>query len=137
MFIVRASIAVVLLVILSFASLMVWYVVTPYSNIYNRCASGSIALGSLITAVGQIKRNKWAWRAAVLFSALMLLAGLLVLWMAAHPRDEFARSEGGFAMSVVLVLCSPSALCLTLLNVPAVHRVFTAQHSAPELGIEN
>ena len=137
-YLVRISIGFVVLLGVAFTALMLFYATAPYtekdvipvsrSAIGDTLIFGSIAIGSLAVCIGLAKRKLWAWWTTVLFCALLLVAGIFLFWTTLHPRDEFARSEGGFGWFLGSIFSSLGGACLSILNSSGVRRSFISQN---------
>jgi hypothetical protein len=121
----------------AFAALLLFYAASPYidkgvipfshSALGDALVFGSAAACCLIICTQLIAGRRWAWWTTVGFCALTLFAGLFFFWAATHPRDDFARSEGGFGFFLSILLTAPSAFCLGVLNLPLVRKKFFSQ----------
>jgi hypothetical protein len=85
---------------------------------------GTAGIACLFVSIRLIAGRRWAWWATALINTLVLGTGLILLWIVLHPRDEFARSEGGFGFFLSILTIAPSAFCLAVLFLPVVRRSF-------------
>ena len=118
----------------AFAAILFFYSISPYvdrrvipfshSAIKDTLIFGSAGVCCLFVSIKLIAGRRWAWWTTVVFSALGLLGGIFLLWVTMHPRDDFARSEGGFGVFLSILTTVPSALCFGILNLPAVRKRF-------------
>lgn len=116
-----------------FAAILVFYGALPYVE---RCCPffhsaplealifGTACIASLFVSIRLIAGRQWAGWATALIRTLVLCVGLILLWIVLHPRDEFARSEGGFGSFLSQLTIVPGAFCLAVLNLPVVRRGF-------------
>ncbi len=83
-------------------------------------------LGSLniCILVGLARGKRWAWWFALFVAGLVLSMALFLVVASMHPRDDFARSEGGFGLFLSFCLLVPGAVSAVLLSLPAVRRRF-------------
>jgi hypothetical protein len=66
----------------------------------------------------------WAWWTTLAASILVLGFGLSIFYLSIHPRDDFARSEGGFGIGLSVILMVPATVTTVLLSLPPVRRSF-------------
>ena len=139
MYFVRISIGFVLLLGAAFAALMLFYAAAPFTESgvipFSHSAAGDaiifgfLTICSLLICIGLIKRKSWAWWTTVLFCILLVLAGFGLLWITMHPRDEFARSEGGFGWFLSFILLLIGGICLSILSSRSVRKSFISRDS--------
>src|ERR1700724_1301382 len=112
------------------AAILFFYAASPYvergvvpffhSAPLEALICGTAGIACLFVSIRLIAGRRWAWWATALISTLVLCMGLILLWIVLHPRDEFARSEGGFGFFLSLLTIVPGAFCLAVLNLPVV-----------------
>lgn len=130
----RLSLGFVTLMGFGFALLVFFYAASPFTErgmipVFHNATRdltifGLTGFGTIIACIGLLRHKRWAWWVTATFSAILLAAGIIFFWICAHPRDDFARSEGGFGFFLSLLISAPSLLCLILLSLPPVRRSF-------------
>jgi hypothetical protein len=85
-----------------------------------------LGLSSLSVTVQLLRGKRWAWWCALAVSVLTLSLAMVLLVLTLHPRDDFARSEGGFGFFLSLCLMLPGAASAILLTLPATRQRFRA-----------
>jgi hypothetical protein len=131
---VRVLVGLVTVVGLIFAAVLFFYAASPYiyvgvvpffhSAVRDMVIFGLAGVCCLYVCARLMACRPWAWWATTLLSVLVLVTGLFLAWATIHPRDDFARSEGGFGFFLSILLTLPSAFCLSILNLPIVRRSF-------------
>jgi cell division protein FtsW (lipid II flippase) len=89
------------------------------------------ASGVAIT-VGLARGRRWAWWSALIVVSLLLSMAVFLLVATVRPRDDFARSEGGFGWFLSFCLLVPGVISAVLLSLPAVRRRFSRPSDLPE-----
>jgi hypothetical protein len=111
-----------------------FYAVSPWSDrneipffgsrLRDTVVFSTFGLIGLCVTIQLLRGRRWAWWSAFVVTALILSIGVLLLVLTLYPRDEFARSEGGFGWFLSFWLMLPSAISLILLILPAVRQMF-------------
>jgi len=135
----RFAIAVVALFELLVATLFGFYAASPWTDRFvvpffkSRLADTSIfviaMLAMIALVVSLLKGKRAAWWLSVIGSALFMSLGGFFIWSTFHPRDDFARSEGGFGVFLGVLLLFPACTTLGLLNLPKTRRYFFQTNS--------
>jgi hypothetical protein len=131
----RIAIGVVSLFGFTLAILLFFYAAEPLvdhaatpifgSRIRDTAIFGPIGLSIVFVSLRLIQGRNWAWWIALAVSLITLGCGAFVFVSWIHPRDDFARSEGGYAFVLSLFLIAPGALNAILLSLPFVRRRFS------------
>jgi hypothetical protein len=116
------------------AALLVFYAVSPWadrneipffgSRIRDTAIFSLLGLSSISAIVGLIRGRRWAWWSALVVAVVTLSAAVFLLIATLHPRDDFARSEGGFGLFISLCLMIPGVVSAVLLTLPAICQRF-------------
>ena len=130
----RIEIAVVSFFGLTLCTLFIFYAVSPWSDHNEIPFFGSrfrdtalfsiLGLSSLCITIQLLRGRWWAWWSALAVSVLTLSMAVFLLVVTLHPRDDFARSEGGFGLFLSLCLMLPGAVSIILLTLPTVRQRF-------------
>ncbi len=114
--------------LLSFYAVFPWMTGRTGFDFARRFAASAamslLAVACFFTVVQLIRGKKWAWWSAQVLAAMSLGFGLLCLWYAFFPTNDFERSEAAFLLLAGFVFSIPSIITGTLLNVPPVRRRF-------------
>ena len=118
----------------AFSLLLFFYAAGPWvdhsviptfgTRICDTAVFGLIGLSCIFVSIRLIQGKTWAWWVALLVGIVMLGMGGRLLLLALYPRDDFARSEGGYGLVLSLFFLLPGALSLILLCLPFVRRRF-------------
>jgi hypothetical protein len=128
--VVVSSLGPLLVAILFFYAAVPWieHGVIPFfgSRLCDTSMFGGIGLFCTFVVIQLFRSKRWAWWVAFVASLAMLALAMTTLFLFLHPRDEFARSEGGFGLFLSLVLMVPSAVSTLLLSLPSTRRQFSS-----------
>jgi len=129
-----AAIAIVCLFGVTFFSLLLFYAASPwldkqaipfFGSRFRDSAVFALAaavVGYLIVSLA--RRKPWAWWLSLAAGITILCIALWLLFATLHPRDDFARSEGGFGFFIWLCFLIPGLLSSALLVLPQTRRRF-------------
>src|SRR5579863_5139711 len=130
----RASVAAIstfgalLAGLLSFYAVFPWMMSWPSLDFARRfgisALMGFLAIACIFTVLQFIRGKKWAWWSAQVLAAMILAFGLLCLWCAFFPTNDFERAEAEFLLMAGVIFAVPSMITGALLNVPQVRRRF-------------
>jgi len=114
--------------LLSFYAVFPWVIGRPSIDLARRFGisllMSLLAIACIFTVVQFVRGRKWAWWSVQVLAAMILAFGLLCLWCAFFPINDFERSEAAFLLMAGLIFAIPSVITGTLLNVPPVRRRF-------------
>jgi hypothetical protein len=118
-------------------ALLIFYAVSPWSDHKEIPFFGSrfrdtalfliLGLFSLSVTVELLRGKRWAWWSTLVVSVLTLSLAVVLLVSTLHPRDDFARLEGGFGLFLSLCLMLPGAVSTVLLTLPTVRQRFRVE----------
>jgi hypothetical protein len=94
------------------------------SRIKDTIIFGSIGVFYLLATIEFLRSKRWAWMVALVTSALIFALSSWLLFMTLHPRDEFARSEGGFGFFLSMLFGIPAAISTALISLRPVRERF-------------
>jgi hypothetical protein len=130
----NAAIAIVCLFGAALFSLLLFYAGSPWLDrqaipfLGSRpLDSGVFALAAAVTGyvtVSLALRKTWAWWLCLAIAIMTLCAALWLLFATLHPRDDFARSEGGFGFFISLCFIILGLSSSALLMLPQTRRRF-------------
>ena len=130
----KLAVGVVCLFGLLLSALLIFYATSPWldhlqipffgsrsrdSTLFAACAALS-----LYVTISLALRRRWAWWVALMAALATLGLALFFLKGILFPRDDFARSEGGFGFFIAFCLLIPGLLSTALLTLPSVRRRF-------------
>ncbi|MBS1798897.1 MAG: hypothetical protein JSS95_03635 [Acidobacteria bacterium] len=87
-------------------------------------AAAFVSLLCFSAGVGLIRRSQRARFSSLVQGFFVGGLGLVCLWSATHPTDEYSRSESGFGVGLALVVLVVSFLWVVLLNLPQTRAEF-------------
>jgi hypothetical protein len=130
----RIGIALASIFGFAFCGLLILYAVSPWldqkeipffgSRFFDTAIFSTFGLASLFCNLQLLRGKSWAWWSALVVSALILSVALVLLVATLHPKDDFARSEGGFGLFISICLLVPGASTIVLLTLPSVRQRF-------------
>ena len=130
----NAAIAAVCLFGIMFFSLLLFYAASPWLDgqaipfFGSRLGDSAVfALAAAVTGYTTVclaRRKTWAWWLSLAIAVMTLSVALWLLFATLHPRDDFARSEGGFGFFISLCLAIPGLSSSALLVLPQTRRRF-------------
>ena len=85
---------------------------------------GSVGVFYLFATIEFLRRQRWAWIVALVTSTLIFAVSSWLLFLVIHPRDDFARSEGGYAFFLSILFGVPAAICIALISLRPVRERF-------------
>jgi hypothetical protein len=130
--------------------LAVWglYFVSAFFASLSRGHAGEVGLSAIATVflfgfsflcfrlgLGLIKKSRRAWLASLWLGILIALIGLLCFWSAAHPTDDYSRSEAGFGFGLAGIVLLISIVWLVLLTLPQTRGYVFCQDTVAESSV--
>lgn len=135
----RIAVGIVAAIGIALAVLFFFYAVDPWteaqvipmfgSKIYDSVLFGAAGFLCIFVNLRLIQGRVWAWWTTFGAGILVLGLGLSTFYLAFHPRDDFARSESGFAIGLSVILIIPAMVVCVLLSLPPVRRRFLSSES--------
>ena len=139
--VVVSSLGLLLAAILFFYATAPWieHGVIPFfgSRLGDTSMFGGSGLFCTFVAFQLFRSRRWAWWVAFVASLAMLILAMTLLFLFLHPRDEFARSEGGFGLFLSLFLMVPSAVSAILLSLPSTRQRFPSTTRPKVISLNN
>jgi hypothetical protein len=130
----RAAVGVVCIFGFVLVALLTFYAASPWldhkeipffgSRLRDSALFAFAAAASMYVTVSLARGRLWAWWSALAVAVATLSVAIFFLFASLHPRDDFARSEGGFGLFVSFCLMIPGLISTALLALPPVRRRF-------------
>jgi hypothetical protein len=132
------GITVVCIVSSALSALFLMYAFSPWidhneipffgSRLRDTTVFSILGASGISVTVGLARGKRWALWSALIVVGLMLSTAVVLLVATVRPRDDFARSEGGFAVFLSFCLLVPGLVSGVLLLLPAVRQRFSRPH---------
>jgi hypothetical protein len=113
-------------------ALLLMYAVSPWidqnenpffgTRFRDTAAFSILGASGIFVTVGLARGRRWAWWSTLIVVGLVLSIASFLVVATVRPRDEFARSEGGFALFLSFCLLVPGVISAVLLLLPAVRQ---------------
>ena len=130
----RLAVGVVCVFGLCLSALLIFYAVSPWfdhahipffgSRLRDSTTFSVSAAVSICITICLARVRLWAWWTALAVAVLTLAIAIFLLVATLFPRDDFARSEGGFGFFLSVCIMVPGLLSTIFLILPCVRRRF-------------